>query len=109
MTELRHKYITIVKSLYWDFFAEGMCSPETIVVLSSSCDHAFDDEKFPMNDWEHCDGYNFKGFEKRVINYLSSLPCIGKIAKAEMFDSLAFSYDMAVNFVEAHEQASKMI
>ena len=26
-----------------------------------------------------------------------------------MFDNLAFSYDMAVNFVEAHEQASKMI
>ena len=26
-----------------------------------------------------------------------------------MFDTIAFSYDMSVNFVEAHEQASRMI
>jgi hypothetical protein len=26
-----------------------------------------------------------------------------------MFESLAFGYDCAVNFIEAHEQANKMI
>jgi hypothetical protein len=62
LTELRHKYISIVKGLYWDFFEAGMCGSATIVILSSSCDHAFDDEKYPMNDWEFCDGYNLEGF-----------------------------------------------
>ena len=71
LIELRHKYITIVKSLYWEFFEEGMCGPETIVILSSSCDHAFDDEKFPMNDWDHVDDYNLEGNEKRFVNYMS--------------------------------------
>ena len=86
-----------------------MCGPDTIVVLSSSCDHAFDDEKFPMNDWEHVDDYNLEGNEKKFVNYMSQLPCIGKVFKGYMFDYLAFSYDMTVNFIEAHEQASKMI
>jgi len=25
ITELRHKYITILKSLYWEHFEEGQC------------------------------------------------------------------------------------
>ena len=62
-----------------------------------------------MNDWEFCDGYNLQGFQKKSYNYLSKLPCVGGIARSLMFDSLAFSYDMSVNFVEAHEQASKLI
>lgn len=86
-----------------------MCGPATIVVLSSSCDHAFDDEKYPMNDWEFCDGYNLEGVQKHTLDYITTLPCVGRLAKGFMFDTIAFSYDMSVNFVEAHEQASKMI
>jgi hypothetical protein len=57
ITELRHKYITILKSLYWEFFESGQCSADAIIYLSSSCDNAFDEEKEPLNDWKHVDDW----------------------------------------------------
>lgn len=49
--ELRHKYLTILKSLYWEFFEEGQCSPESVVVLMEAADRAIDHENSPMEDW----------------------------------------------------------
>ena len=50
-TELRHKYLTILKSLYWEYFEEGQCSPEAVVVLMEAADRALDHEDTPMDDW----------------------------------------------------------
>jgi hypothetical protein len=43
-TELRHKYITILKSLYWEYFEEGQCQAESVRVLIESADRALDHE-----------------------------------------------------------------
>lgn len=71
--------------------------------MSSSCDQAFDDEAHPLKDWETVDDYNLHGATKSFINWLAKKPCIGKAAKWWMFEQLALGYDMAVNFIEAHE------
>ena len=43
-TELRHKYITILKSQYWEYFEEGQCQAESVRVLIESADRALDHE-----------------------------------------------------------------
>lgn len=52
MSELRHKYLTILKSNYWEFFEEGQCMPDSVIVLIESADRCMDDESKPMTDWE---------------------------------------------------------
>ena len=47
-TELRHKYLTILKSCYWEFFEEGQCMPESVLVLMESVDRAMDNEDSEM-------------------------------------------------------------
>ena len=46
--ELRHKYLTILKSLYYEFYEKGQCGPETLVVLMEAADRAIDHEHLEM-------------------------------------------------------------
>jgi len=46
--ELRHKYITILKSLYWEHFEEGQCQASSVTVLIESADRALDHENVEL-------------------------------------------------------------
>jgi hypothetical protein len=60
-------------------------------------------EDEPMTDWEYVDEFNLHGKQKEFVNWLGKKPCLGGIAKWFLFERLALGYDMAVNFIEAHE------
>jgi hypothetical protein len=62
LTELRHKYLTILKSLYWEFFEEGQCSADAVVVLIEAADRAIDHETTAMQDWSFIQSYFFSGY-----------------------------------------------
>ena len=51
IVELRHKFITILKSLYWEHFEEGQCQASSVTVLIESADRALDHENSPLADW----------------------------------------------------------
>lgn len=55
--ELRHKFVTILKSLYWEFFEEGQCVPNTVNILIESADRGLDDASKELNDWEFINSY----------------------------------------------------
>jgi hypothetical protein len=109
ITELRHKYLTILKSLYWEFFEEGQCSPEAVVVLMESADRALDHEETPIEDWNFLNTYIVSDNFIRILGWWSSLPCLGKIFRSYLFSHFSLSYDIIVNFIEGHEEASKML
>ena len=52
--------------------------------------------------------YCFNYFVK-IITVLSQLPCVGSLFKAYLFEHFTLSYDIMVNFIEGHDQATKMI
>ena len=109
LTELRHKYLTILKSLYFEFFEEGQCGSESLLVLMESADRAIDHEHLAMNDWEFLHSYFLS---TRILNFLGKLtrvPLIGEFFKSYLFNHFSFTYDVCINFVEAHEEASKML
>jgi len=109
ITELRHKYLTILKSLYWEFFEEGQCSPEAVVLLIESADRALDHENTPMKDWGFLKTYLVSDTFVNLLGFLSSIPLFGKMFKSSLFNHFSLSYDICVNFIEAHEEASKML
>lgn len=109
ITELRHKYLTILKSQYWEFFEEGQCMPDSVVVLIESADRAMDHEETPMEDWTFIKSYIISDTFLSVLSGLSQIPLVGKIFRAQLFDHFSQSYDIIVNFIEGHEQATRMI
>ena len=71
VTELRHKYLTILKSQYWEFFEEGQCMPESVVVLMESADRAMDHEEHPMEDWSFIKTYIISDTFLKILSGLS--------------------------------------
>jgi hypothetical protein len=46
-----------MKSLYWEFFEEGQCVPNTVTILQESADLGLDDPSKELNDWEFINNY----------------------------------------------------
>jgi hypothetical protein len=109
LMELRHKYFTIIKSLYYEFYEEGQCGPDALIVLMEAADRAIDLENEPIKDWEFIQSYFLSGKVLRFIGTLSKIPMIGKLFSSYMFKHFSFTYDVCVNFIEAHEEATKML
>lgn len=108
-TELRHKYLTILKSLYWEYYEEGQCSPDAVVVLMEAADRALDHESTPMQDWDFILSYFISERILRCSGSLAKIPLIGYIFSQYLFTQFSFIYDVGTNFVEAHEEASNML
>mmetsp|Transcript_29366 Transcript_29366/g.44330 ORF Transcript_29366/g.44330 Transcript_29366/m.44330 type:complete len:150 (+) Transcript_29366:2222-2671(+) len=107
--ELRHKFLTILKSQYWEFFEEGQCSPESVIVLIESADRALDHEHTPMEDWTFIMSYIISDSFLTFLSSLSKIPFVGRMFRSYLFDHFSLSYDIIVNFIEGHEQAARHI
>jgi hypothetical protein len=103
------KYLTILKSQYWEFFEEGQCMGESSLALIESADRALDHTHTPMEDWNFIKSYIISDTYIKFLNYLSKIPLIGKFFKRMLFDHFTLSYDIIVNFIEAHDSANKNI
>lgn len=44
LAELRRKYLTILKSHYWEFLEDGQCTPASYLLLNESADSCLDVE-----------------------------------------------------------------
>lgn len=108
-TELRHKYLTILKSCYWEFFESGQCMQESVIVLMESADRAMDHEESPIEDWGFILSYIISDSYIKLLSSLSSIPCLGKLFRQKLFEHFSLSYDIIVNFIEGHELAKKNI
>jgi len=109
MTELRHKYLQILKSNYWGVFEEGQCSPEAILILIDSVDECMDDETLHMADWDFIENYLISDNFVKCMSWFTSVPVIGKFFYHYVFEHFSLSYDVIVNFIGAHEAAENML
>jgi hypothetical protein len=107
--ELRHKFITILKSLYWEHFEEGQCQSGTVVLLIESADRALDHEETELADWKFIYSYLISDAYLKVVAFLSKIPLLGYIFSQKLFMHHSKAYDIIVNFIDAHEQAISMM
>jgi len=81
LTELRHKYLTILKSKYWELFEEGMCRAGAVTALTESADRSLDYEDEPLTDWAYISAYALSPTYVKVLTTLAGVPCVGGMAK----------------------------
>lgn len=106
---MRHKYLTILKSLYWEYYEEGQCGPEAVKILMEAADRALDHEKDTMKDWEFILTYFISAKVMYHIGNLAKIPLVGNLFSQYLFNHFSMIYDVGINFVQAHEEASKML
>jgi len=55
--EMRHKYLIVLKSVYWEQFENGRSTPSTVFVLIESADRSLDHENEYLHDWKFLEEY----------------------------------------------------
>jgi len=103
ITELRHKYITILKSIYWEHFEDGQMQPGSVTTLIESADRALDHEEDDMADWDFIKSYLASDTYLKITSFLARIPIIGGYYRQKIFMHHSLAYDIIVNFVDAHE------
>lgn len=109
IVELRVKYLTILKSIYWSKFEKGMMNSDSVIVLMESADTELDEDQTPISDWEDIETLigdsNVSWLEMKMIN----LPLIGTWVKNKQVYKITTSYEIIVNFIESHEQTQQLL
>ena len=108
LTELRHKFLTILKSQYWEFFEHGLCMPDSVVLLMESADECMDDEHLPMVDFKHIEETVISDTRAQALFKAAQQPCVGGLFNNYLVSYLTISYDVIINFIEGHDKAVKM-
>ena len=107
IAETRRRVLEKEKSAYWHQFKDGLLGPVSVRNLSDGISDILDaggmislsERKDLEESWK----------TPKLLNKMQALPLVGKFAKREFFDRLAISYDSARGFVEAQEEALKLI
>ena len=107
IAETRRRVLEKEKSAYWHQFRDGLLGPISVRRLSDGISDILDaggmislsERKDLEESWK----------TPKLLNKMQSLPLIGKFAERAFFERLAISYDSARGFVEAQEEALKLI
>jgi hypothetical protein len=107
--EAKHRYLTTLKGIYWDFFSNGQCSSRSTLLLIESADRGIDHSEDELKDFHFIRSY-FKG--SWYLNCMMKLKnwCFLKVfVKNYLYNNISFVYDVTVNYVEAHEECMELI
>ena len=103
--EIRRRYYSTVKGLYWKSYEKGECYASTVLHLINVCNSSLDKDSFPMKDWEDQEPVIYN--KKRIAFYKkwSDSPLFGKIFRRLVYDNIIKAYDVALAFTRAHYKA----
>ncbi|GAB5036345.1 sodium hydrogen exchanger partial [Nannochloropsis oceanica] len=103
LAEARLRLMTILKHVYWGSFQSGLLSPTGI--------RAFDSNMALLVLTPHKELDEWTALETRVLLALRTmqenqrwrrLPLVGKLVQTMLFNRLAFFFELAMVFIEAH-------
>lgn len=84
--------------------------PSSLTVLKDSVDRCMDDESVEIRDWDlYLKTYLLSSRMLNLYIKLSQIPCLGKYFQMLIYRDLAMTYDVIVNFKEAHEAADSLV
>ena len=107
IAETRRRVLEKEKSAYWHQFRDGLLGPVSVRRLSDGINDILDaGGMIPLSARKDLEE-SWK--TPKLLNKMQSLPLIGKFAERVFFERLSISYDSARGFVEAQEEALKLI
>ncbi|MEQ8908096.1 MAG: sodium:proton antiporter [Vicingaceae bacterium] len=107
IAELRKRFLEAEKSSYWHQFRDGLLGATAVKILSDNISHLLDEGgKVSLSERKDLE----ESWQiPEILSKASKLPLIGKLAKDWYLDRMTLSYDCAVSFVMAQEEALKLV
>jgi NhaP-type Na+/H+ or K+/H+ antiporter len=107
IAEIRKRFLESEKSSYWHQFRDGLLGAEAVKILSDNISHLLDEGGKEGLDQR-------KDLEESwavpsMLDKIKGYPVIGNIAKDWYLERMSLSYDCAVSFVMAQEEALRLV
>ena len=80
-----------------------------MIVLVESADRALDHETTRMQDWSFIESYILSTRALFYLGKMYQLPLIGRFFRNYLFRHFQLSYDIILNFIEGHEEATRIV
>ncbi|HIA37287.1 MAG TPA: cyclic nucleotide-binding domain-containing protein [Flavobacteriales bacterium] len=107
LAETRRRILEKEKSSYWHQFNDGLLGPQAVRRLSDGVSETLDlGGKVDLSQRDYLD--KLWGTPK-FLTKLQAIPLIGTLAKNELSNRLAMSYDIAQGFIVAQEEVVKLV
>jgi hypothetical protein len=107
IAETRRRILEKEKSSYWHQFKDGLLGPVAVRRLSETINDILDaGGMIPLSERKDLEE-SWK--TPKLLNWIQSLPMAGRMTKQTFFERLSISYDSARGFVEAQEEALKLV
>ncbi|MBL4755520.1 MAG: cation:proton antiporter [Flavobacteriales bacterium] len=107
LAETRRRILEKEKSSYWHQFKDGLLGPQAVRRLAEGVSETLDQGgKEKLSDRDYLE--KLWGTPK-LLSKLQSVPLVGGLAKNELSNSLAMSYDIAQGFIVAQEEVIKLV
>jgi hypothetical protein len=107
--EAKHRYLTTLKGIYWDFFEGGKCSARACLLLIESAARGLDHAEDDLKDFSFIKKYFNNSWYMKLILKLKKVFIINHFVKNYLYNNISFIYDVTVNYVEGHEECLNMI
>lgn len=107
--EMRRRYLSTLKGLYWHFFKSGLCHGDTSLLLIDSCNISMDKEEEEMKDWEIV--YKHIYNPKRIRNFsrFSKMPILGRVSRKLLYKQIILAYDATQTFIKCHNETEEIM
>ena len=103
--EIRTRFLTTLKGLYWHEYEKGQCEAETALLLIESANVALDEEFKSLKDWEYLENALIHGWVLKFFRKVKRVKVLGRICTWFLYNKMTFSYDVASTFLVCHEYA----
>ena len=116
--EVRRRYICMLKSKLWHLFEHGYLSGSALNFLVDTCDEAVDEADHPLSMWVELEDALETGYDRKrdflcdtqsIGRKILELPGLGNAMRKMIHHRLEFLLQVAMNFIRAHEQASREV
>jgi NhaP-type Na+/H+ or K+/H+ antiporter len=104
LAEARVRFIAAVKANYVINMKMGWLTNSGLRVLQDNADEQLDNSSMPLQEWSRLRGaFTIPDYQLNIANTLRSAPFLGQIVGGWIFKRLAFIFELACNFILAHE------
>jgi NhaP-type Na+/H+ or K+/H+ antiporter len=107
--EMRRRYLSTLKGIYWHFFRSGLCHGDTSLLLMDSCNISLDNETGVMKDWELVVQRIHNPKKMRYFSRFSKTPLLGRVFRKLLYKNIILAYDATQTFIKCHEETEELM
>lgn len=107
--EIRSRYLSSLKGIYWHLFEKSQCSGEAALALIETANRSLDEHNEPMRDWQFAEKNLLPRWLVSLYMKASLAPKIGYYFRNKLCERMSAAYDIASTFMHAHHEAEELI